>query len=132
MKGAILLWTPLLDALDAAVPEFGNTLLLAMLESLKKKPAPTTTRQEGEEEFATEAVMAWLVHLTTTTTTTTTTTGSNNATKKKKKSGGGGGGGGFGTNPDSPIDLDGLAKQCVLYPSEWYAFSLCGKGKKVG
>lgn len=113
MKGAILLWTPLLNALDAAVPEFGNTLLLAMLESLKKHVG--TARREGErEEFAAEAVMAWLVHLTT----TTTTTGSNNATKKKRKSGGGGGGG-FGTNPDSPIDLDGLAKQCVLYPSEW-------------
>ena len=112
IKGAILLWTPLLDALDATVPEFGNTLLLAMLESLK------TARRE---EFAAEAVMAWLVHLTTTTTTATTATGSSNnvttnAKKKEKKCGGGG----FGTNPDSPIDLDGLAKQCVLYPSEWY------------
>ena len=62
--------------------------------------------------------MAWLVHLTTNT--TTITGSSNNATtnakkKEKKKCGGGG----FGTNPDSPIDLDGLAKQCVLYPSGW-------------
>ncbi|PUU81452.1 Las1-like-domain-containing protein [Tuber borchii] len=105
MKGAILLWTPLLDALDVAVPEFGNRLLLAMLENLKKH-----VKNARREEFA-EAVMAWLMHLTTTTTTTTT-----NSSNAKKKSGGGGG---FGTNPDSPIDLDGLAKQCVLYPSEW-------------
>ena len=93
MKGAIFLWTPLLDALDAAVPEFGNTLLLAMLESLKHVAAAATQQRE----FA-EAVMAWLVHLTT----------SNTNAK-----------GGFGTNPDAPIDLDGLAKQCVLCPSEW-------------
>ena len=93
MKGAILLWTPLLDALDADVPEFGNTLLLAMLEGLKHVAAAATQRRE----FA-EAVMAWLVHLT--------------ASNTNAKSG-------FGTNPDAPVDLDGLAKQCVLCPSEW-------------
>ncbi|KAG0125863.1 Las1-like-domain-containing protein [Tuber indicum] len=92
MKGAILLWTPLLDALDAAVLGFGNSLLLAMLESLKRVAAG------GQQcEFA-EAVMAWLVHLTT--------------SNAKAKSG-------FGRNPDAPVDLDGLAKQCVLYPSKW-------------
>ncbi|CUS09724.1 unnamed protein product [Tuber aestivum] len=94
MKGAILLWTPLLDALDAAVPEFGDALLLAMLESLKHVTAGATSQQL---EFA-EAVMAWLVHLTT-----------SNADAKS----------GFGRDPDAPVDLAGLAKQCVLYPSKW-------------
>ncbi|PWW79493.1 Las1-domain-containing protein [Tuber magnatum] len=93
MKGAIILWTPLLDALDAAVPEFGNTLLLAMLECLKH----VATAASQQCEFA-EAVVAWLMHLT-----------ASNVNVK----------GGFGRNLDAPADLDELAKQCVLYPSKW-------------
>ncbi|RPA95221.1 Las1-domain-containing protein [Choiromyces venosus 120613-1] len=84
MKGAILLWKPLLDALDAGVPGFADSLLSAMLERLK--------HVRGE---VAEVLVAWVMHLT-----------------SNAKSG-------FGRNPDAPVDWDGLAKQCVLYPSEW-------------
>lgn len=104
MNGAIYLWLPLLESLDASVGSFADSLLTSMLDVFKYPEEPLIALPTGpstvdgySSEF-TEAILTWLQHLT--------------SSNPKMR---------FGRNSSSPVDYDELAKQCVLRPTEWFA-----------
>lgn len=121
MKGAFLLWLPLLEPLGASVTTFTEQLVNSMLESLKDTsmdyaldnlkassvisvlasscPAPT----QEEKEFN-KALVSWVKQLT------------RDSTMLK-----------FGKAAPTELgneafDIEYVAKQCIYSPNEWYCF----------
>jgi ribosomal biogenesis protein LAS1 len=115
MNGAIMLWMPLLDSLDAYVAGFASALLRGIMEVLKggaqESPiagllgesvlAEAREEQGGviDGEFA-EAVGRWLMHLT--------------SVDAKVR---------FGKGTGGAVDIEELARACVLSPCEWYPYT---------
>jgi len=109
-KGAKLLWTPLLEALEAAVPGFLSSLVEAMAEVLKAgeelstmllREARVQQTENVQAPYDTEslaAIVAWLEFL----------------TAQKQTSGG----------VSTGVDIEELIKQALLQPNEWCLFSL--------
>ena len=115
MRGAFLLWDPLLEYLDTLVSNFANQLIGSMLEILQSTPSNSLLNQikanssiallassssspsmEGHiDRELHKALLAWVIHLT-----------GNPPTVK------------FGNN--GTLDLDSLATQCIYDPNEWY------------
>jgi len=118
MKGAFLLWLPLLEPLDAPAPGFAEQLIDSMLEILKTTsmdyaldelkcssavPFLASSPPVPEDKEFNKALTAWIKQLTGTSPAhrfgRTTPTESGGAT----------------------LDVDSLAKQCIFSPNEWYA-----------
>jgi len=117
MKGAFLLWLPLLRPLDASVPGFAEQLLGSMLDILKATPMGYALDESKSASIApllssllpipedrefNKALVAWIKEFTGTTPAhkfgRTTSIEAGNAT----------------------LDIDSLAKQCIFSPNEWY------------
>ncbi|KAF8425125.1 Las1-like-domain-containing protein [Tirmania nivea] len=116
MKGAFLLWLPLLEPLDASVPGFAEQLIGSMLEILKTTsmdyaldelksssavPFLASSPPAPEEREFSKALVAWIKKFTGTSPERTfgrsMSVESGNAT----------------------LDIDSLAKQCIFSPNEW-------------
>ena len=118
MKGAFLLWLPLLEPLDASAPSFAEQLIGSILEILRATymnyaldelksssavPFLVLSPPIPEDREFNKALVAWIKQF----------TGTSPAHK-------------FGrTTPtesgDATLDIDSLAKQCIFSPNEWYA-----------
>ena len=118
MKGAFLLWLPLLEPLDASVPGFAEQLIGSMLEILKttfmdyaldelKSSSAVSflasSLSAPEDREFNKALVAWIKQF----------TGTSPAHKF-----------GRATSTESRnlmLDIDSLAKKCIFSPNEWYA-----------
>ncbi|KAF8475672.1 Las1-like-domain-containing protein [Kalaharituber pfeilii] len=117
MKGAFLLWLPLLEPLDIAVPDFTEQLIASMLEILKcasfdqslntlkssstisvQSPSSAPGQNLVDREFN-RAILAWIKHLTS----SSSRLGNNISL----------------TNDEDKPYLNWLAKECLLNPNEW-------------
>ncbi|KAF8438233.1 Las1-like-domain-containing protein [Terfezia claveryi] len=116
MKGAFLLWLPLLEPLDASAPSFAEQLIGSMLEILKTIPMDyaldelksgstvpflASSPPVLEDRGFNKALVAWIKQF----------TGASTACKFGRT-----------TSPetgDATLDVDSLAKQCIFKPNEW-------------
>lgn len=113
MKGAFLLWLPLLEPLDIAIPGFMEQLISSILEILKTgTPGPIIHEENSialnpipgpEEKELNRALTAWTKQL----------VGQYSIHRLGKT----------GATGNITFDLHGVAKQCIFYPNAWYALT---------
>ncbi|RPB23768.1 Las1-domain-containing protein [Terfezia boudieri ATCC MYA-4762] len=114
MKGAFLLWLPLLEPLDVSAPNFAEQLISSMLEILTPMDYALDELKSGstvpflassppvpkDREFN-KALVAWIKHF----------TGASTSCKFGRT-----------TSPETGVatlDIDNFAKQCIFRPNKW-------------
>ena len=123
MKGAFLLWLPLIGPLDASLPNFTEQLINSILELLKSTSndyslnnlkststlpllaSSSNLNSIAEDKQFNKALVAWVKQL---------TNNSSNLRFVNRNS----------VNSGNGTYVDSLAKQCILAPNEWYGPSL--------
>ena len=124
MKGAYILWLPLLEPLNIAVEGFIEHLISSVLDILKAATLDTTFSEENsiawppvlssptpalapEDKEFNRALVAWVKQL----------TGKHSIHKLSKA----------GPIGNASFDLDSVAKQCIFCPNEWYNLTFSPK-----